>query len=511
MSDWTAGYVADIGYTYGYYPELNPQRAKLMFLNAGLACPEFGHACELGFGQGLGTNIHAAASTVKWHGTDFIPSQASFAQELAKASGASANLYDESFAEFAARQDLPDFDYIGLHGIWSWISEENREVIVDFVRRKLKVGGVLFVSYNTLPGWSAFAPMRHLMTEHARHVGSEAQGIVKRIDGALEFGEKLLASNPVYGRVNTSVAGRLQKIKDMNRHYLAHEYFNEDWQPMYFSDFAEQISRAKMTFVCSAHPHDAVDSVNFTAEQQKFMGDISDPLFKETVRDYMVNQQFRRDFWVKGARKITNLERDKGLSNLRVMLISHRSDVSLKVTGGMGELNLRDDVYNPILDSLANHEIKTLGELARELTTKGIIGAQLPEALMMLAGVGHVVVVQSDEEIDAARETAGKLNFHLMQKARSNNEINYLASPVTGGGVSVGRFQQLFILSRKAGSTLPAEWANFAWQQLKKQGQRLLKDGTALQDEADNLAELTRQAKQFEEKNLPILIKLGIA
>jgi len=26
MSDWTAGYVADIGYTYGYYTELNPLR-----------------------------------------------------------------------------------------------------------------------------------------------------------------------------------------------------------------------------------------------------------------------------------------------------------------------------------------------------------------------------------------------------------------------------------------------------------------------------------------------------
>ena len=26
MTDWTAGYVADIGYTYGYYTELNPLR-----------------------------------------------------------------------------------------------------------------------------------------------------------------------------------------------------------------------------------------------------------------------------------------------------------------------------------------------------------------------------------------------------------------------------------------------------------------------------------------------------
>ena len=71
------------------------------------------------------------------------------------ASGAAAKLFDQAFAEFCARPDLPDFDFIGLHGIWSWISDENRAVIVDFIRRKLKVGGVLYISYNTQPGWAA--------------------------------------------------------------------------------------------------------------------------------------------------------------------------------------------------------------------------------------------------------------------------------------------------------------------------------------------------------------------
>jgi len=53
MSDWTAGYVTDIGYTFGYYNELNPLRVRLAFLNAGLSIPEVGTACELGFGQGM--------------------------------------------------------------------------------------------------------------------------------------------------------------------------------------------------------------------------------------------------------------------------------------------------------------------------------------------------------------------------------------------------------------------------------------------------------------------------
>ena len=48
MTDWTSGYVADIGYTFGYYTELTPLRVKLAFLDAGLPAPETGSACELG-------------------------------------------------------------------------------------------------------------------------------------------------------------------------------------------------------------------------------------------------------------------------------------------------------------------------------------------------------------------------------------------------------------------------------------------------------------------------------
>ncbi|NDG50942.1 MAG: methyltransferase, partial [Rhodospirillales bacterium] len=331
MTDWTAGYVADIGYTYGYYTELNPARVTLAFLNAGLVPPQVGTACELGFGQGLSANLHAAASVVQWHGTDFNPAQAGFAQEMAAASGASAHLYDQAFAEFCSRADLPDFDYIGLHGIWSWISDENRAAIVDFVRRKLKVGGVLYISYNTLPGWAAFAPMRHLMTEHAEVLGTEGRGIVSRIDGAMDFAEKLLATNPLFSRANPLVGERLKQMKGHNRHYLAHEYFNRDWHPMHFATMAEWLEPAKLQYACSANLMDAIDGVNLTAEQQAFLNEIPDPMFRQTTRDFMVNQQFRKDYWVKGARRMGGLDQLQALRALRLMLASHRPDVPLKV------------------------------------------------------------------------------------------------------------------------------------------------------------------------------------
>ncbi len=508
MTDWTAGYVADIGYTFGYYNELNPLRLQLTFAQQGLAFPDVGTACELGFGQGLSANLHAAASVVQWHGTDFNPSQAGFAQELAAASGSGAKLYDEAFAEFACRADLPDFDFIGLHGIWSWISDENRAVIVDFVRRKLKVGGVLYISYNTLPGWATFAPMRHLMTEHAEVLGAEGKGIVSRIDGAMDFAEKLLATNPTFSRANPLVGERLQKMKEHSRHYLAHEYFNRDWHPMHFATMAHWLEPAKLQFACSANYLDHIDAVNLTAEQQAFLKEIPDPMFRETTRDFMVNQQFRKDYWVKGERKLSALEKAEALRKIRIILTTPRADITLKVTGALGEANLSEGIYNPILELLSDYKSRTLGEVEALLKDK-VNFAQLMQAVTLLSGVGHLSAVQAESA--KSSKNAKAINTHLMQKARGSNELTYLASPVTGGGIAVNRFQQLFLLSQQEGKKQPEDWAKSTWSILAAQGQCLRKEGKTLESTHENLAELTAQAKEFADKQLPLLKALQIA
>jgi SAM-dependent methyltransferase len=511
MSNWSAGYVADIGYTYGYYAELNPLRVKLAFLNNAIAFPDVGTACELGFGQGLSANLHAAASVTQWHGTDFNPAQAGYAQELAQAAGAGAKLYDEAFLDFANRPDLPDFDYIGLHGIWSWISDENRQVIVNFIRKKLKVGGVLYISYNTLPGWASFAPMRHLMTEHAEVLGSEGGGIVSRIDGAIDFAEKLLQTNPIFLRANPLVGERIKKIKEQNRHYLAHEYFNRDWHPMHFAAMAEWLEPAKVQYACSAHYLDQVDAINLTADQINFLQEIPDPMFRETTRDFMVNQQFRRDYWVKGLRNLNPFEQAEQIRQLRVVLVTHRPDVSLKASGALGEASMSEDVYAPILDFLADHKPRSLGQIEQAVKEKGVRFAQVLQAALVLSGQGHLFSVQDDVVTNKAKKQCDKLNQHLYAKARGSSDVSYVASPVTGGGVSVGRFQQLFLLALSNGKKQPADWVQFVWQVLQAQGQKLVKEGTTLETAEENLSELTAQAITFAEKQLPILKALQIA
>lgn len=511
MSDWTQGYTTEIEYTYGYYSELNPQRIRLAFAYNGLAFPEIGTACELGFGQGLGVNMHAAASVVQWSGTDFNPSHTAFAAELAHAAGASARLYDQSFAEFASRDDLPDFDYICLHGIFSWISEANRAVIVDFVRRRLKVGGVLYISYNTLPGWAEFAPVQHLISLYGKVHGSREQGMVARVDDALGFTERLFKTQPGFARANPQAQARLEGLATQNRHYLAHEYFNEHWVPMYFAQMAECLDAAKLQFACSANFLDYVPKVHFTAEQLAMLDEIRDPVLQQGVRDFMVNQRFRKDYWVRGARRLSPLARAEKLRQMQVMLMLPRDEVRVKFMGALGESSLMETVVQPVLGQLEGHQIRSIGEIEQAVVGEQVNFQQMTQALVVLIATGQLELAQSPSVVVEARKQTDRLNARLLQMALASSDVAHLASPVTGGGVLVGRFQQLFLLARSEGNQHPAEWAQFAWNALQQMDQVVVKDGKALGTAEDNLTELMAQAKDFEAKRLPLLQALQIA
>lgn len=510
MSDWTSGYVAEVGYTYGHYAELSPERLRMAFLSAGLLMPAIGAACELGFGQGVSANIHASATLVHWHGNDFLPAQAAYAQELAAASGSGGRFTDQAFADFCNDPTLPDFDFISLHGIWSWVSDENRAVIVDFVRRKLKVGGVLYVSYNTQPGWASMIPMRHLLTEHARVMGSEGQGMLGRIGNAMEFGEQLLALDPAYARANPEVKTRFAKLKAHDRAYLAHEYFNRDWEPMPFSRMAQWLAPAKVEFACSAHLLEHADELQFTPAQQAFLKKIPNEPFRQTVRDYLVDQQFRRDYWVKGLRRIGIIEQLEQWRQLRVVLVKPRAEVVLKVKGNLGETELKAEQYGPILDALADQQVHRIADIEQLPAVKGMALPVLLSSLRMLYAKGDIAVAQDEAVTAQVAERCKRLNAHLMNRSRAAIECLFLASPITGTGVPVMRMDQLFLLARNAGGKTPADWAAYVWDILQNNREKVVKDGRVLDGAADSLAEVTRQAEDFAKTRLPVLDALGV-
>jgi SAM-dependent methyltransferase len=71
-------------------------------------------------------------------------------------------LHEIDFAA-ASEIDMIDFDYIVAHGVYSWIAPRFREDMCRFIDRRLKPGGLVYISYNSLPGWASDAPFQFLL------------------------------------------------------------------------------------------------------------------------------------------------------------------------------------------------------------------------------------------------------------------------------------------------------------------------------------------------------------
>jgi SAM-dependent methyltransferase len=512
--DWTSGYVAEIDYTHGYYRELAPGLIDFALLIAGYEPPSRTgmRYLELGYGQGLSANIHAAAVPGDFWGADFNPAHAANAQGLSRVSGAPALFTDDSFAEMAQREDLPEFDHIVLHGVWSWVSDENRRNIVEVIRRRLKVGGAVYMSYNTLPGWSVAMPLRHMMTLHAEAAGSDLQGVVGRIEGSIAFGAKLAEVGARYFAANPSAKARLDAIAGQNRHYLAHEYFNRDWAPMYFSDAHDWLSDAKLGYACTANTLEQIDGFNLTAGQREVLGSISYTVLRETVRDYLINAQFRRDLYTRGAPRLSPLERLERMRRLRISLVRLPSDGDLTIDAGLGQVSLRKDIYEPVIEALAAEDAapKSVSTLMDDPKLATLPPGALMESLAVLVGSGHAHPAQTDEEIASVESRCRRLNAHLIERARISSDISCLASPVIGAGVPVGRFEQMFLGARAAGEKRPADWAQSAWSTLARQNQSIIKNGELLQTAEANLEELGAQAKTLSQGRLGLLQRLKV-
>jgi hypothetical protein len=514
--EWTSGYRADIDYTYGYYRELAPGLIDFALTYAGYDPPPAAGGMrylELGYGQGISANIHAAATSGEYWGADFNPVHATGAQSLARVSGADAHFTDESFEDVAHRDDLPQMDYIVLHGIWSWVSDANRRNIVEIIRKRLKVGGAVYMSYNTLPGWAVAMPLRQLMTLHAGSAGSDMQGLVGRIDASIAFGTKLAEVGARYFAANPTAKTRLDAIAGQNRHYVAHEYFNRDWAPMYFSDAHDWLADAKLSYAGAASVIDQQDGLNLTAPQREVINGIPPGVLRETVRDYLLNTQFRRDLYSRGARSLSPLEKLERLRATRITLVTPEATAPANVDTNLGTVGLRQDIYNPVVEVLvdAGDTPKTIGELSESPKLATLPPGAFLEALAVLVGASRAHPVQSEAAVEAATPRCQRLNAHLIERARISGDVTHLASPLIGGAVAVGRFEKIFLGARAAGQKKPAEWAKTAWEILSRQNQSIIKNGELLATAEANLDELTTQAKTMADGRLSLLQRLKVA
>lgn len=512
MTDWTSGYVADLDYTFEFTKELAPSHLALCATSKGqkhrLTRPGLTY-CELGCGQGYSANLLAAANPqAEFHAMDFNPAHIAGARDLAEEAGLdNIRFYEHSFETFAEAPGLPqEFDVIALHGVYSWVSEENRRLITDFISARLRSGGMVYISYNTQPGWAAAMPLRRILADHAAQSSGPLED---RITAALEHACALRDAGAGYFTANPALGEKLDSLKTMSRNYLAHEYFNRDWTPFHFRDVAGSLGGAKLGFLGSSNLLDHVEGTCFTMPQLLMLEAESDPVRRQGLGDVFSDQQFRADIFSKGALAQTERGAVAAWFDTPLTLARHYTGAPLKPVWRQGEITVDHAVYDPLLRVLAQGPATVRSLMEQDLF--GMLSwAEITGLLNILAGCGQIAPCLPAEGLEARTLRCRAFNRAVARRSEESGHLGFFASPVTGSGVALNRMEQLFLTARSEGHETPEDWAALAWRILEPQGQRMQHNGAVLESPEENLAVLRARANAFAATRLPVCKALGI-
>jgi len=500
---------SDPGYTAGFYRETAPSHLAFAALSMGKSP---GHAAnprrmlELGFGQGFGLALLAAANPdVAFEGYDFNPEHVRHARKLSEvAQLANLELSQAAFEQVAAAGGNADCDAIVLHGVLSWVAPETQRAIVEIVRQRMRPQGLLYVSYNCLAGWAPLAPVRQLMIDVKRATPGASEQQLAR---AVELLKTLRERNAPYFMAHPAAARHVDDLLQMDGRYLVHEFLGDHWGPLAFSQVAALFARADLSFTASATLTENIDRYAVRSDLLPFFSGAGDPILQESVRDFAGGKLFRRDVFMRGSAAESEAQAIAMFANLRFVLIVPRTRVQFIFFTPFGQLTGKPELYAPLVDALSQGP-KSFAEL---LSLSGFGDGQtdaLRECMILLVHSGQVmpVVHPAAADVDPAR----RFNRMVVDAAREGRTYDCLASPVTRAGIPVTEFGLLALVAVFDGKAQDhVEAARHGLSILARRDQRPRHGGQPIEDDQEAIEFLAEHMRPILHEAIPLWRRLG--
>ncbi len=513
MENLNDGYTMDIPYDANFFNELTPLYLRTLLLFQGLDLPQrpaktpFRYL-ELGYGQGTSFAIHASSNEGEFWGTDINPDHVLKASRLIQKPD--AHILADSFDELATKSRmglLPLFDVIVLHGVWSWVSEENRQHILEIISSSLCAGGIVYVSYNCLPGCSGTAPIREFFNFHATHYNYAANTSISKAQDAFALLKTLKDGKAAYFTENPIADAHFAHMQNKSINYIVHEYLNAEWHTHYFKDVAHQLHNAKCHFLCSARPLTQLP-VAIPESMRAVMARAHDVLLRESIRDFIHNTRFRCDIYAKGTNKLDDTRLIERISDLHFTLLCLPEHFDYSITCPLGKVACKKDMYAPIIMYLAqdNFAPKSVASILKQPTCAQTSLPHLIEALTVLLGAG--IIHPTQKVTKQLQDRCKALNALFCASFLEDIQPNALASPLTGGGIHISPFEKAFLRLYADGITQAEECARALLANYKDAGHGLVLGGKTL-DDGEAITHLHAAAIAFEQR-LPLLHALGV-
>jgi SAM-dependent methyltransferase len=384
-----AGYLSELPYPDRFHRELSPTWLSYVGVQGGIPPRRLdGHFTYLDLGSGFAqsTIVNAGAfPRAEFHACDFNPVHIEAATRYAGELGVGNLALHEAVFEDLLERDLPQFDFIVLHGVYSWVRPEVCQTLRHIIARKLKPDGLVYVSYNCLPGWSAEAPLRTLMKELA---AGEAGDVVHRMARAIDTMQRLANPSFRYFRDTAAAGAAVESFASAPANYVAHELLNDAWTLYYSTEVADDLELAGASYVASAtlpdnHPMLVVDK-----QAADTIAKLPTVRQQQLAMDFAVNQRFRRDVFIgPGRAQLTAGEIARNLDDVVIGCLTEIDQIGPHAPIPRGKITFQDDFIRE-LRALMTRGAMTIGDTVARLSGAGRSSTEIRQNLVFLIAAG---------------------------------------------------------------------------------------------------------------------------
>lgn len=193
-------------------------------------------------------------------------------------------------------KDFGIFDYIIVHGIWSWVPDVVKDKILEICNVNLSERGVAYISYNVYPGWHRLNQVREMMMFATQN--DQGMDLLERTEKGISFvyhmNELIKESKDIVPTLEWKT-NSFDSALEHKTYYIAHEYLEPINDPVYVSDFIKRAKNYNMVYV--ADTDFQLSAITWMKqERRKLIDTISggDWNTKEQILDFYYDTQFRR-------------------------------------------------------------------------------------------------------------------------------------------------------------------------------------------------------------------------
>ena len=297
---------ADLGYLSQPFPYASAPFLESYARLLGLSPAPASTARILEIGSSYGGNLISQAlfyPKATFTGIEIAPTQVSVGKTYIEQLGiTNLTLLEGDVNE--SHHHLGTYDYIIAHGFYSWVDEETKDNFLRLCKEHLGSNGILYMSYNTYPGWHKMDSVRALLEFANKDI--DTLNHREKVRHGKTVASKLGALMLEYDTVKNQQASFLQSLRQTLQKqdcYVGHDHLEPVNTPVYFHQCMDHMAGHGFTYLCDCDLNlsfpDVYDETLRTKLQELAP---HDPLAREQYIDFMLNTAFRKSLFThKGA------------------------------------------------------------------------------------------------------------------------------------------------------------------------------------------------------------------